>query len=66
MRRLEKVKIILQQFEEVRKDSPEITRIEALRRAIARVKFLEKNKYDDNGEKVPGLIGNYNPKDWTY
>lgn len=66
MRRLEKVKTILQQFEEIRRDFPGIRRIEALKRAIVKVKFLEENKYDDNGDHVPGLIGNHNPKDWTY
>jgi len=66
MRRLEKVKVILQQFQEIRRDFPEIRRIEALKRAIAKVKFLEENKYDNNGDHVSGLIGNHNPKDWTY
>jgi hypothetical protein len=58
MRRLEKVKVILQQFQEIRRDFPEIRRIEALKRAIAKVKFLEENKYDNN-DGINHKIGGY-------
>lgn len=66
MKRLEKLKLILEEFEKAKTDFPGIRRIDALKRAIIKVKFIEENKYEDNGHKIDDLIGSHNPKDWTY
>jgi hypothetical protein len=66
MKRLEKIKLILEEFENVKQTFPGIKRIDALKRAIIKIKFLEKNEYEENGELVGGLIGHHNPNDWTY
>jgi hypothetical protein len=66
MKRLEKLKLILDEFENARQTFPNIRRIEALKRAIIKVKVLEKKEYQENGELVGDLIGQHNPGDWSY
>jgi hypothetical protein len=66
MKRLEKIKLIIKEFEKTKTDFPGIRRIEALKKAIIKVKFLEEVEYSENGPKIDDLIGNYNQNDWTY
>jgi hypothetical protein len=66
MKRLEKIKLVLKEFEKNKVDFPGIRRIEALKRAIIKVKLAEQTNYSDNGPIVDGLIGSHNPSDWTY
>ena len=66
MKRLEKFKLIIEEFEKTKTDFPGIRRIEALKKAIIKVKSIEQQEYVDNGPIVGGLIGNHNQNDWTY
>jgi hypothetical protein len=66
MKRLEKIKLVLEEFQKNKTDFPGIRRIEALKKAIIKVKLNEKEEYVDNGPMVEGLIGNHNQNDWTY
>lgn len=66
MKRLEKIKLVLEEFQKNKTDFPGIRRIEALKKAIIKVKLIEKEEYVDNGPMVEGLIGNHNQNDWTY
>ena len=66
MKKLEKFKLIMEEFEKAKVDSPGIRRLEALKRAIIKVKTLEQSEYTDNGPIVDNLIGSHNPNDWTY
>lgn len=66
MKRIEKLKLILNEFEKAKNDSPGIRRLEALKKAIIKVKTLEQAEYSENGPKVDDLIGNHNQNDWTY
>lgn len=66
MKRLEKFKLTIEHFTKAKIDLPGIRKIEALKKAIIKVKLLEQEKYADNGPIVEGLIGNQNQSDWTY